>query len=198
MNVTVIQQTVHQCGNCNAAYLSEALAEKCCVCTQCGEPVKPRVDCVPCSNRRETERWAERFAAAETVTEADCGDAMFWSPELDRYFSDTDEMLDHCVGDGIDAPAEVFCTRPRVYRIDLPGIFEHIEENLTTEDGPVEGVRGDVELQAAVDTFNKLNENVRVWYFDTSRKIILDPAEVATVMVEGNEPETTKCQQSKK
>lgn len=170
---------VWYCSKCKIVKKTEAEAEGCCkprLCRDCGcELPSDRwtVNCSKCSDAWYAKQRQDRLEKAELV---DAGDQiMFMVEELcghdDGWFRDIDEIIDYCFDEEPGCyPEFAFCSKPEQRQIDISDVLERICEDGYEDMGDnLSGVR---ELEAAIHTFNVLNEDrLKVYNVDYSRKV---------------------------
>jgi hypothetical protein len=149
-----------------------------------------RTVCQPCEAKKDAEREAARFAAAEKISEWD-GWIYCESPQgyNDGYFSGVSDLEDYISDNTPDAeemaeldeeeradipkmPAYVWtCDEDCFATVSLEGIMENIADN-GYEDFDTADLSGTEELGAAIEIFNTANRGV-VSYSPNYKKALI-------------------------
>ena len=171
---------VWYCSECRAVRPSKDSAETCHrkLC-DCGKPVSSRYvhTCQECDNREWRERMASaEFARYEKATKIPAsewtGDQVFVD---DRYFDTVDEAVEHMEASGGSTPEYIWAAKDiGVCEAHIEDILERVTERMW-EDAGADDLNGVPELEAAIDAFNKVNEDITVWMVDYSTAILVGP-----------------------
>lgn len=173
------------CAKCGQSYMAgQAIATSCCnpVCETCGEPSqKYRILCGPCSDKRQAETEAKKFAKAEKVkdwdgwvwTDATSHNGGFFSDigELIEWFNERYEEEDDC---NPALPAYAWtCESTAFVKLSLDGILEEIEDDDDAyDDFSRNSLSGVKELGDAIKVFNEANKEI-VSYHPCNNRVVL-------------------------
>ena len=157
---------------CGSIYRQPHLANMCCepkFC-DCGAP-RDEVYYTRCAACREVERL-ERLSKVEEVPAESV--EMLFSQELDRYFTDIDDLVSHCEDDEISVPEWAYACKPVRISIDATDVMDHEEERVGWDsydmgEPPWQGVE---EFRAACAAFQEANfDHVVTHSVDFTRKV---------------------------
>lgn len=166
----------HQCGLCKSIYAHKTpdFAEVCCTCKGCGKhQIRNTLMygqwCDECWRAEDAKRDLAKIERAKEV-QYDGGPVFDGSD----YYHDLDTFIDQCEPD--DLPEFVFPCTIGHPRLDADSILENMIENLNVSSDLDVDVNGRVEFFAAVEAFNKANENgFQIWDDITSLKVRVRP-----------------------
>lgn len=173
---------IYACGKCRIVAHSKSLAEQCCapyLCTHCGNETEAKywTVCRPCQAKQKLAKEAERFAAAEKVTEFDGPVYIDGYGGQDGYFENIVEFIDWAIEESEDdfgLPDYVWtCTIEQVVDLDLDSILEHATQE-AYEDFCTSDLDGMDELEAALNKFNELNKSYLTWHANYKKALVLD------------------------
>jgi len=170
---------VYACGECNIVRRTKAEADQCCsalLCPAChAEAPKHRIYCHDCQRRRDREKEAARFAAAEKIPEADYDGPVFHSD----FHSDTEDFRDHCECNDHDIPEYVWaCIVRPVACLTVGQVIDTLEEGFYEDFNP-DDLAGQEALATALDAFNAANTAHKWWECDSKKAVILTKEEGA-------------------
>lgn len=176
------QSKVFFCEKCRTVGTKEFI-DSCCdpKCRGCGEPVRGPyyTTCDKCWKLEEEKREVAMRAKA-TVMESWDGWVMCEGYGYrEGYFESLDDLLlelEECAGDeGHIRPTYAYvCEARPIVCVSLDSIMDGFEfpEGMDEHD-----LYGEVEFQAAIDAFEKANENVVSYWQDSSRVVLIPPLE---------------------
>lgn len=170
------------CGRCGQIWHMQNIAERCCLCVECKQPVSAPEDRIDfygnrgyathqrCKHEKDRLREIERMDEAEKV---DSWDGWVYSDghgNNEGYFRSVDEFEEWWLDEfGEDEPIPEYVWTCRAERIVPDG--DRIMEDLLQswlergwEDMDESDLSGVDELRAAVEAFSKANEGVVAWY----------------------------------
>lgn len=183
------------CQECNTVFSpgDPDVAEKCCTCYDCWQPL-PKDERVPyadgrgkslyhreCERKRRAKRDAKRLEEAGELVGYD-GPVYFEGGHGsygDSYFADVHELAEwlddqEFLAQGDDRPVFAFCCEEHPFpEINLQGILESACDDM--DDDAYERLDGIDELEAACEKFREANKGVTSWYVDNNCKVRIPP-----------------------
>ena len=170
------------CGRCGLIWHKQEIAERCCLCVECGQPVsgpneKPdfygtrnHPTHFECKHKRDRQREVERMDEAEKV---DSFDGWVYSDghgHNEGYFDSVDDFAewweDNCC-EGEPLPEYVWTCRSERIIPDGERIMDDMLQAWLErgwDDMDESDLSGLDELKAAVEAFSKANEGVLAWH----------------------------------
>ena len=171
---------VWMCASCGKGYhgKSEEIAERCCRCDVCGEPLDKAKDFSGrhrnCQTIRSREIAMKRIEKAEKL---DSWDGPVFNDEHGNgddtdYYESVENMIDDLLSRGRKLPEYAFvCEVEPAVNIDLSRIIDNIELPGEMDDTVLNVLDGIPELEAAIDKFNAANDEIKTWREDYSRVV---------------------------
>jgi len=171
---------VFYCEKCRGVRSEKEQAENCCkepTCSGCGTEIsKYWTKCDACREKEEAAREAALFEAAEKVTTWDGWIYVEGLGYRDGFFESVDDLLDF-VGEGEEDQMPEYawtCDSYPFAQVSIEEIKERIEDSGEAyEDFDANDLDGLKELEAALDAFNKANEDVVSWTPNLKRALVL-------------------------
>lgn len=180
---------VFYCGKCRKVYLGRDLAARCCLptpCDKCGVPCeKGWFRCRSCRTADEEERELARFECAEKLEESQWDGPVFcdaFSSHNEGYFGNLGELRDYVADEYLDEleesdlislPTFVWtCNHRSLPKLSAEDIIYDWTEDFF-EDAH-DSVKGESELQRALDELWKSNEHLQSWEIDYKRAVLVN------------------------
>lgn len=114
----------------------------------------------------------ELFEKAEKIPVAEYDGLLWWG---DEYFFCVEDLIERLEEDDLDKPQYVWAAKPVqvINPVSVFDVFENQIENRGWEDMDAKDLEGVEELQAALDKFVELNKDVKSYWEDNKKAIIL-------------------------
>ena len=169
------------CGRCGTIWHKEDIAERCCLCVECKQPVSAPEDPMDfygnrgyathqkCKHARDRLQEIERMDEAEKVDSWDGWVYCEGCGSNEGYFESVDAFEEWWLDEFGDEPLPEYVWTCRAERI-VPDHYQIMEELLQAwiergwEDMEESDLSGVTELRQAVEAFSKANEGVVAWY----------------------------------
>jgi hypothetical protein len=175
--------TVHFCRVCGKGFggfendAGKSLAEKCCTCSYCNKPIDPadrRMRHKECEDKYQAELEAERIAKAEKLETWDGW--VYYGRAQDHnegYFEDIGQLVEYLEEEEIPIekwPEFVFICKKIPYKgINLDSLLEQSIDDMYED--AMDDLRGVDELQAAINRFNEINNDLCSYGFVFSKVV---------------------------
>ena len=173
---------VWYCGKCRLTAHDESMANRCCDprCDSCGEPCSQYSSvCESCRRKQIEASEVERRAKATVL---DSWDGCIYAEGYgyqDGYFQSIEDLLEYLeeADDDLEWPRYAYVCEPeQIAIVDAGSIYDNFEwpDGMDYDD-----LNGTKEFEAAVDAFNKVNENVVAYVADMKRVVLIPAKEIA-------------------
>jgi hypothetical protein len=174
------------CGRCGHIYATQLVADQCCLCVACQQPVSdsPRdfygatgyPTHTECRHKRDRQREAERMDKAEKLDQWDGWVYRDGCGCNEGYFESVDDFLEWWEDEyeGEQPPEFIWTCKPERIVPPADEILEGLLERWIEsgwEDMDESDLTGIDELAAAVKAFSEANENVVAHYPDCKRAV---------------------------
>lgn len=160
--------TVWQCGKCARFYGEKEAysSEWCCTCRTCGAEIgDAKWECDKCWISNTSKRNMERLESATELV----GYAGPVVSGIDAFYPSVEEYADMCDSGLGDLPEFVHTCTIHHYHISLDDVIQDLHKEASLEDE--QELSGVEELRAAVDKFNKANEDKEYWRENSKHKV---------------------------
>lgn len=167
---------VFYCEKCRLVYPSKERAESCCkpnLC-KCGKECPTYwTICDSCRKESEIEKEKARFEAAEKVATHDGWIFCDGLGYAEGYFESVDELLDYCSSEECEIPKYAWCCNPDNFvNVSIDEIIDRISDN-GYEGFDSDTLRGQEELDVALQKFNAANSKVVSWSPNYKKAILI-------------------------
>ena len=182
-NDSYVETGHYYCNNCGIISTKE-LAEKCCLCMDCGKIKESgrrfNNRCKVCENALFEKKELERIEKADKIDSSDYTKPVF---DGDRFYTSYEEWLDEVINnyDYPEAVPEYLQSSVEsrgIPVIDIENLIENVTEELEIEDITLHGID---ELEEALKDFHEINADLLIWHGNSNLLVKVNKREIAEI-----------------